>query len=195
MTSPTVPDARVVAHIGAEREGFEPPNPCGPAAFKAAAFVHSANVPCDNHRLCRWSGASGGSRTLTSCGHRSLSSARLPVPPRTLVVRALHDCAGCCNGTTHMVWLSPRCRLCTWKDLNLRPPRCKRAALPTELHVRMYVATSTSCDVVFGEQPVGGGKESNLHSASRRTIWYHVTVSYLRVTGLEPVFAPAADAR
>jgi hypothetical protein len=29
----------------AEREGFEPPRPFGPAAFKAAAFVHSATVP------------------------------------------------------------------------------------------------------------------------------------------------------
>ena len=29
----------------AEREGFEPPGPCEPAAFKAAAFVHSATAP------------------------------------------------------------------------------------------------------------------------------------------------------
>ena len=29
----------------AERGGFEPPEPLGSAAFKAAAFVHSATVP------------------------------------------------------------------------------------------------------------------------------------------------------
>ena len=30
----------------AEREGFEPPGPCGPAVFKTAAIDHSATSPC-----------------------------------------------------------------------------------------------------------------------------------------------------
>ena len=29
----------------AEREGFEPPGPCGPAVFKTAAIDHSATSP------------------------------------------------------------------------------------------------------------------------------------------------------
>jgi hypothetical protein len=29
----------------AEREGFEPPDPCGPTVFKTVAFVHSATAP------------------------------------------------------------------------------------------------------------------------------------------------------
>ena|GEM_PF-2773240 len=30
----------------AEREGFEPPEPCGSAVFKTAAIDHSATSPC-----------------------------------------------------------------------------------------------------------------------------------------------------
>ena len=50
--SPTKPGAEGLDHaLGdgsrsvAEREGFEPPGPFEPAAFKAAAFVRSATVP------------------------------------------------------------------------------------------------------------------------------------------------------
>ena len=46
-------DSRHRARIGivcveekmAEREGFEPPGPCGPAVFKTAAIDHSATSP------------------------------------------------------------------------------------------------------------------------------------------------------
>ena len=33
-------------YILAEREGFEPPGPCGPTVFKTAAIDHSAISPC-----------------------------------------------------------------------------------------------------------------------------------------------------
>ena len=32
---------------GAEREGFEPPTPCGIRDFESRAFVHSAISPCN----------------------------------------------------------------------------------------------------------------------------------------------------
>src|SRR5262249_41182106 len=37
--------------VSAEREGFDPPDPCGPTVFKTVAFVHSATAPCT--RKCR----------------------------------------------------------------------------------------------------------------------------------------------
>lgn len=46
----------------AEREGFEPPGPFEPAAFKAAAFVRSATVP-ESRLATGYAGPQGAIRT------------------------------------------------------------------------------------------------------------------------------------
>ena len=38
----------------AEREGFEPPGPCGPAVFKTAAIDHSATSPIAKPEVEGW---------------------------------------------------------------------------------------------------------------------------------------------
>ena len=42
----------------AEREGFEPPGPCGPAVFKTAAIDHSATSPLGGYFLRETAGLS-----------------------------------------------------------------------------------------------------------------------------------------
>ncbi len=47
--------------VGAETEGFEPPEPCGSTVFKTAAIDHSAKFPfkvganlCYSAQLCKY---------------------------------------------------------------------------------------------------------------------------------------------
>ncbi len=41
---------RLFAFLSAEREGFEPPDPCGSTVFKTAAIDHSAISPLQKYK-------------------------------------------------------------------------------------------------------------------------------------------------
>ena len=50
----------------AEREGFEPPVPCGTTVFKTAAFDHSATSPCPGRARKAIRGRGPNYRTIFS---------------------------------------------------------------------------------------------------------------------------------
>ncbi len=54
-------EAKEGLKVGAETEGFEPPEPCGSTVFKTAAIDHSAKFPfkvganlCYSAQLCKY---------------------------------------------------------------------------------------------------------------------------------------------